>query len=263
MTLEASVEKWARIAIEREWARDWVEGAIFPREMVAFIALCETRQVATIIESGRQDGYSTQALAQYAEDCNGLIVSIDDEPDAERAADTRRRLERYARLSLVKGDSFSIFGKHLRAQRPKKCAVLVDGPKSFEAMALTFAAAASRHVFVIGQHNLERGQRDTKVFQYRSGRGIHYEDLEGFRGPAWDRLGEEERIVCGSLGARRSLEESSLGLIDLAHSRRSRLSRTTGRAFRAYQPWAVAILWRLGMFRAAGRLFKLSFRFLA
>src|SRR5712691_8115121 len=70
-----SMERWARIALDDDWVGSWLEGAIFPTEIVFFLASCEANGIRYIIESGRQDGYSTRILGEYARRTGVLVTS--------------------------------------------------------------------------------------------------------------------------------------------------------------------------------------------
>jgi len=104
-------------------------GAMLPSELLAFAALCRDREVDAVIESGRKGGYSTEVL------CRTLDVpihSIERKVVAER--DAALRQEFGDRLELLHGDG----KQHVPriAERYRRPAVLLDGPKNTGAMPL-------------------------------------------------------------------------------------------------------------------------------
>ena len=79
--LAEELEQSAALVLDSAMVEPWIEGAIFPCEMAYFIAQCQIAGVRTIIESGRQDGYSTKLLGLWAKSAGTEIVSIDLEHD--------------------------------------------------------------------------------------------------------------------------------------------------------------------------------------
>jgi hypothetical protein len=151
------VAKWARRICELDM--QWVVGAIFPTEMAMFLATCEAAQVDGIIESGRQDGYSTVALADYAGLMDVPVISMDLPDTPERGARTRARLAGRPNLRLLDGNSLRILP---RAVPPTggRLALLVDGPKGDVANSLMVAACAAYPIAVLGYHGHHPGTAD-------------------------------------------------------------------------------------------------------
>jgi hypothetical protein len=248
-------DKWASRALDHGWVEKWVEGAIFPRELVAFMAVCESRGVTSIVESGRQDAFSTLVLAEYTEEHAGVLVSIDLELDPARDARARKRLTQFRSIRYCRGDASRHIASEIAAVHGP-VAVVIDGPKHLPALALNFAAAALPTVAVVAQHNLLSGAPDHRLFSHRAGGPVFYEDWPGTPGPAWTRLGELEREFCSAAGAARSLERSSLGIVDITNRRR--LVSTVSPGLRLYQPFVVAALWRCRLFALVPLLFRVS-----
>lgn len=250
-------ETWAQRALESGWVEKWVEGAIFPREMVAFLATCEEQRVVDVVESGRQDAYSTLILADYARAHAGRLVSIDLELDAERDLRGREPLQGFAEVKFCKGDATRELGRQVAGLRGPT-AVLIDGPKHLMALTLNFAAASFPAVRVVAQHNLIEGAQDRALFAQRARSAVFYEDMPGTPGPYWDKLTAAETSHCVAVGAARSLERSSLGIAVVQDRRR--LMRTVSPRLGFSQPALVALCWRLGWFGAVPRLFRGSAR---
>lgn len=230
--LDGLIEKWATRAIDDNWVGKWTDGAIFPRELVYFLATCEARGVERIIESGRLDGFSTECLAAY-----GDVVSIDwDEPRFhDRLVAGDARLAGLANVDLRIGDAMVLLGRAVMEDR-RPTAVMIDGPKGYAALGLNLAAGTFRHVRVLGQHNLDPGERCTEYLKRLVG-PVHYEYDPRVEGDAWDALGRAEKALTSG----RSLDRSSLAV----WTRRTwRVVRFTG-GFRRAQPLYFAVTWRL------------------
>src|SRR5512140_2024640 len=125
-SLAVNAERWATVALERDWVAGWVEGAIFASEMVYFLAACDTERIATIIESGRQDGYWTRILGEYARITGTKVHSIAIEWDKARAEACRRSLEGLP-IELHSGDAFSLVPTLLARAPRSPTALLLDG----------------------------------------------------------------------------------------------------------------------------------------
>ena len=244
-----SIEKWAKIALEQKWVDKWIEEAIFPREIVFFLAACEANGVINIIESGRQDGYSTEIIAFYVQQQNGRAYSIDFELDRERADRCRRRLSGNPNLAMLKGDGVTLIGSLLVADRETPTAVLIDGPKDYLAMSVLFATAAFPNVRVVAQHNLEIDKAELlevrQKFVELVPKPHFYEDIDGIMGENWARLAKAEKNRCTQIKALRSLDFSSLGLIQVTEAHRKTLLMTTDQKFGTKQPLKFYERWQM------------------
>lgn len=256
------MEKWAAKATETGWAAAWVEGAIFPRELAAFLAVCEQEGVDSIIECGRQDGYSTRIVAEYCRARGGRVISIDLELEPARAAACRQRLADLDNIDYRTGDAFELFGCELAAlgALARPFAVLMDGPKGFQAMSLLLAATDVEHLRVVAEHNLDWGSREQRLLTALSSGPTHYEEIVGAGvGPAWSRLASDELAHSQRSGAARRLDRSSLGILVLDDATRRRARRAASPSFALQQPPLIRALWRRGRYRDVARLARLSF----
>jgi hypothetical protein len=254
-----SVERWARIALDDDWVAGWVEGAIFPTELVFFLATCEAAGIRYIIESGRQDGYSTRILGEFARRTGVLAASIDYEEDAERGRRCRARLAGYP-IDLRIGSAFELLGTMIRQAPAGPIALLVDGPKGFSAVSVTAATAGDPRVAVISLHNLDPGAGYRRVLETVADGPIFYEEALGEIGDGWSALRRSEVAHCARIGTQRSLEHSTLGVIHVGETERRRLRRLSGTSFKFYQPPLVRLGWHLGLYHLTARLYTLSFR---
>ncbi len=254
-----SVEHWARIALDHDWVAGWVEGAIFPTELVFFLASCEAIGVRYIIESGRQDGYSTRILGEFARRTGARAASIDYEEDAERGRRCRARLADYP-IDLRIGSAFELLGQMVNESSIGPIALLLDGPKGFSAVSVTAAAATDPKVALISFHNLEADKPYRYLLETVADAPIFYEEVLGDGGDNWSTLRRAEIAHCTKLGAQRSLAHSTLGVIHLGSAERRKLKRLWGTSFRFYQPQLVTLGWRFGLYRLTAQLYTLSFR---
>lgn len=254
--LVEGAERWSRVALDAGWVEGWVEGAIFPRELVVFLAALDDLRIRLVVESGRQDGYSTAALGTWSTESGGRVVSVDLELDPERAEACRARLADYPAVEVLRGDAYELVGAALDTDEPT--ALLVDGPKGFPALSMLLAAAQRPSVRLLAQHNLDPGLAETGLLERRTGRRLHYEDL-GLSGNAWRELGELELAFCRDAGAARSLEHSTLAIVPLDDVQRRRLWTTLDPRLSILQPPLVAVLWRAGRHRAVRELARASF----
>jgi hypothetical protein len=253
------MEAWAEIALALDWVPQWIEGAIFPAEMVFFLGSCEAAGISYVIESGRQDGYSSQILGEFARRTGVRVASIDYEDDKERGRRCRERLAAYP-IDLKVGDAFELLGAMLNEGGEDRIALLVDGPKGFSALSLVAAAAADPRVAIIAMHNQDPGTGYRRAFERIASAPLFYEDAVSVIGPHWERLREAERAHCLKLSARRSLEHSTLALLPIGERERKALGRLYGPEFKLYQPPLVRLGWRLKFYRSAAMLYSLSFR---
>lgn len=253
------MDKWARIALESGWPSDWIEGAIFPREMVYFLARCESEGITCILESGRQDGISTKILGQFAAVTGCKVISLDVEEEAERARAARSRLLAYPVL-CVKGDAFIDTDRIVVANAPDRMALLFDGPKGFSAMAVMFAAARHDNVRLIAEHNIDSGTEARELFAKFAPGPIVYEEESSAGLEHWGALARAERNAATARHAVRSVEESSLCVLTVNQVNRRMLYRSIGAPFGFFQPLVLSTLWARGQYAAAAQLFAWTFR---
>jgi hypothetical protein len=106
--LDLPLDKWSVIALREDWIGRWNQSAMFPSELVFFLAFCEHSGIKRIFESGRYEGYSTERLAAYAEREGADVYSVDLESRPDIAERGRERLSKYPSVHLIKGDAFPI-----------------------------------------------------------------------------------------------------------------------------------------------------------
>lgn len=254
-----ALDEWAQVALNSGWCEEWQEGAIFPTEMVFFLAMCDAAKIRRVIESGRQDGYSTMILAEYGKRRHADVVSLDYESNSEQARKCHARMRGYSRLQLVKGDAHYSFAKHALSDNESALACLMDGPKGKWAIALLLAAAGLRNTRIIALHNLDAGRRYTQIVRQRTRGPLFHECLEHNIESPWTRLRERERQACEEMGAVRSLDQSTLGVVSIDDGGWSGMARAFIPELFLYQPVLIRLLWRLGAMTLAFRLYIVSF----
>jgi hypothetical protein len=243
--LRPGLERWSAVALDEKWVSEWKPGAIFPREMVFFLAACEAVGVVNIVESGRQDGYSTELIGYYARSRGGLAHSIDLEADQARADRCRQRLGGHPNLVLLKGNAVAFLGPILTGERSAPTAVLVDGPKGYLAISMVLGVSGFSWVRLGALHNLNAGSAERETFVWLAPGPHFYEEVGGPVGDHWDALGLEEKAVCGGQQEGRSVEQSSLGIMRFDGLNRWRLVMTMSPRFGTWQPVRFLLKWRL------------------
>jgi hypothetical protein len=254
--LREAMEAEAEIALAANDAAGWVIGAINPCELAYFAAVCRVSGVRRIVESGRQDGYSTRILGRLAERTGITVVSIDMEIDQARADACRARLAGLP-LELLKADAYRAVGEEI-AKSAQPTALLIDGPKGFPALALLLAASRFEHVRVLALHNLSAGRPWLPFFRTLGATARMYEDVSGWNSlPAWNKLRAAEYEKFDQLLGRDAVPSvSSLGVLSLPAERPL---PAFAQPFNCHQPAVLAALWRLGAHAVARRLFVASF----
>ncbi|NEW96023.1 hypothetical protein DY467_04475 [Rhodopseudomonas sp. BR0G17] len=257
--IREAAEAAAEILLNGGYVERWVEGAIFPCEMAFFIAVCSLAGVDRVIESGRQDGYSTEILGDWASQNGRQIASVDLEHDAARAAACRQRLA-HLPIQLVRGSAYEEFGRLARDGVGRRLALIADGPKGWPAISM-IAAATDDRVQVVALHNLNPGTGGRELFERLGGKQSFYEAALKDPGPRWRELKAREIAFAGGTAAR-SLETSSLGVLRIDDTNRSLLRNAWRSEFGLHQPVMVRALWQLGAYAAATKLYGLSYRLL-
>jgi hypothetical protein len=240
------LDKWAVIASHEDWVGRWNQSAMFPSELVFFLAFCEQAGIKRVFESGRYEGYSTERLAAYAEREGADVYSVDLESSPEVAQRGRERLSKYPSVHLTKGDTYHVLGDIVQSHAGVPAALVVDGPKLFGAISVLFAAAAFPWIRVIAMHNLDPKEHpETASFFTRvAGRPRYYEDYATSPDGAFAclRATELEQL---SPRVQRPLDHSSLAVMKLDDAVRDTLLWTMDRRFGPHQPLVLYWRWRL------------------
>jgi hypothetical protein len=249
------VEVWSSVILERGLVERWVNGAIWPCEMAYFLGQCDVHGVREIVESGRQDGYSTLLLGIYGQSTGARIRSIDLEIDEARAKRCREALKGYE-VDLLVGDAWELIGRAVQ-ETDRPLALLVDGPKNWSAMSILFAASAWPHVRLIAMDNLDPPYTTRAYFSGMAGAPVFYEEAVPRAGPAWAEIKRRSHEHRYSIAPPAFGPESMLG----AMTARAELARALHNRFRTYQPLIVRWAWSTGRYRLLRRIIALTMRF--
>ena len=205
------------------WDLHWETG-MYPGETLAFLALCDVTGAVSIIESGRGlHGYSTQVLGEYAERTGTQVVSVCLENSPQHVASVRRTLSRYRQVECLTGDIWKVLPR-VAARLPGPMALVLDGPKQFEANRVSLLASALFPIVAVGQHNSDPGLAFTEEFARFFPGAYHYEDLlladsaEWATFKRWEREAVKGYELPGRQG--RSLSRSSMVLAAIPPGRR-------------------------------------------
>ena len=138
---------------------------IYNSELVLICAMIKLCELNTVFESGRARGHSTYVLSEFfRERNNSKIISV----DFERNADTEfseRRLAPYTTTKLVYGHANVLFKNIIETEIPRGLgyAVLLDGPKSINAIYLAVRLINSKHspsiIFIHDMRRFEGGEK--------------------------------------------------------------------------------------------------------
>ncbi len=105
-------------------------GGVWESEMLLFFAAAKPYAPKQILESGRGRGKSTSILACCFPEAQ--IISVELDSTAPNAAAALEKLKPYRNVTLLPGDSGKVLPQHMQSGD----AVLIDGPKDFNAISL-------------------------------------------------------------------------------------------------------------------------------
>ena len=138
---------------------------IYNSELVLICSLMKLSELNNIFESGRARGHSTYVLSEFLKDqVNSKVVSV----DFERNIDTdfsEGRLAPYTKTKLRYGHANVLLKEIVETEIPKDLgyAVLLDGPKSINAIYLAARLIRSRHcpsiIFIHDMRRYEGGEK--------------------------------------------------------------------------------------------------------
>jgi len=143
---------------------------IYNSELVLICSMMKMCKINNVFESGRARGHSTYVLSEHlSKEINSKIVSV----DYERNSDTdfsEKRLSRYTTTLLKYGHANVLFKDVIDSEIPKNLnyAVLLDGPKSLNALYLAARFIGSKHCpSVIFIHDMRRYEGGVKPSFHR------------------------------------------------------------------------------------------------
>jgi hypothetical protein len=138
---------------------------IYNSELVLICSMMKMCELNTVFESGRARGHSTYVLSEFfREQIDSKVVSV----DYERNIDTEfseRRLAPYTNTKLIYGHANVLLKEIVENEIPYDLgyAVLLDGPKSINAIYLAVRLIRSRHcpsiIFIHDMRRFEGGEK--------------------------------------------------------------------------------------------------------
>lgn len=135
----------------------WEPRTIILSEGFAFCAFADALDVDIIIESGIYYGRSTKIWGGYFLP-DKQVVAIDLKIQA--CAKDALRLKA---ITLIEGDSIQIIPQLLEQYLDKRVAIFLDGPKTFEAIALAHTAFCYKNTKMVAIHDTYQGTPQRKA----------------------------------------------------------------------------------------------------
>jgi hypothetical protein len=247
-TFQGLLDEEARRLIDSGLAAQWIRHAILPSEMAYFLARCNEQNVTYTVESGRQDGYSTEVLGRWASEKGARVVSIDNGALPDRDAASRVRVQSLP-VDCRNGDAFDAVGKALLEANSRRTALLVDGPKKWPALMLLSAASRQPHVCVLALHNLDPG---SEIREWAAANEFRFYEDFAPASPTWQQLLAIEREC------RLRVPEENADQVSLLGVRSIGRALPWQRHFGFGHPTLVSALWRGGAFGTGGKLMRKS-----
>jgi predicted O-methyltransferase YrrM len=166
------------------------EKGVFNSELLLFISVVELLKPDRIVESGRARGHSTKVIAEYFENRDIEIISIEQSKATDDEKIARNKLKRYNRLQLEYGDSREIISSWLDTST----IILIDGPKGDEALKMALDLLKGDEPQAVFIHDLHRNtlHRDLSEllfnYTYFSDDETFVEEFCHLDDPCWDHL---------------------------------------------------------------------------
>ena len=161
-TVEEILARAARLApvfMERTTLVPYQAQGVLPSEVLFLWAATGEAGPARIVESGRARAHSTLLLARCFPAAE--IVSIDRDSTAAAARAGRARLGDVGNVTLLDGDARALLPALVRAGD----VVVIDGPKSFRALALACQLLATRRPAQVFLHDYYRGLPERELLE--------------------------------------------------------------------------------------------------
>jgi hypothetical protein len=249
-TFQALLDEEARRLIDSGLAAQWIRHAILPSEMAFFLAQCNEQNITYVVESGRQDGYSTEVLGRWASEKGARVVSIDTGFLPDRDAASKVRVQSLP-VDCRNGDAFDAVGKALFEANGRRTALLIDGPKRWPALMLLSAASCQPHVRVLALHNLDPG---SNIREWATSNEFRFYEDFASASPTWQQLlaiGRECRL---------HVPEENADQVSLLGVRSNGRTLPWHRHFGFGHPILVSALWRSGAYGTGGKVMRNSSR---
>ena len=238
------LDKWSLIALQEDWIGRWTQSAMFPSELVFFLALCEHSGIKRIFESGRYEGTRRSGWpptpSGKAPTCIrstwNLVRTI-----AQRG---RERLSKYPVCAPHDGRHLSGAWQHHAVPSGRACGT---GRGRAETLRRHERALCRRRLPVDSRHRHAQPRREARhrgVLHARRRRPRYYEDYAKNPDGVFARLRASE-LEQLSAKVQRPLDRSSLAVMKVDDAARQQLLWTMDRRFGRHQPLVLYWRWRL------------------
>jgi len=167
---------------------------VFNSELLLFIAVADLLEVDRIVESGRARGYSTRILAEYFQDTDIDIVSIEKLQGTKDDEIAREYLSGYGHLELRYGDTRDLVSEVLT----QSTCILIDGPKGDDALTLALDLLKRDKPEVVFVHDLHRNtlHRDLSellfTYTFYSDDRDYVRQFKHLDEPCWEYLEDDQ-----------------------------------------------------------------------
>lgn len=159
-SLKNHIDKFEKNVLPIEYHRR----GILPSEGFVICALTDLHKIDILVESGIANGMSTEIFAKYGiPKIIGIERSIKPK-EVEMFASTKKRLEKYKNVTIIKGDSFDVLPKIISENKNYRIGVIIDGPKGTAACNLLRSCMGENNV-IFGAINDQRQKEMKKFFK--------------------------------------------------------------------------------------------------
>lgn len=224
----------------------WRPGAIYPEELAWLVWHFREMGCTTLIECGRQDGVSTEILAESLP--KSRIVSIDLDADPARAAAAEQRLARHRNVELLTGNVHRVVPQLLQAHPDERIAVVQDAAKGWEGLGTLLAAALFDNVALVAQHNLHEGHQTRDLFLALAAAPCFLEQAPD---------APPEAMALRPRESNRPTDHTSLGVLRMEPEQRRAVLFSCATMARSYGPWnpcRIRAAWLRGELDAVERI---------
>jgi hypothetical protein len=241
--------------LKNDYFSNWLNGAMLPSEIFWLQKNILEIGCDLIIECGRQDGFSTLILGEFAKENNIKVLSIDFDDNVDKLNSCVKKLEGLP-VECVSGDIHFHVPRLINEFPEAKICIIQDGPKGWEGMATLLASVFYDQVKLIAQHNLHVGHNSRSYFISIPGGDCSF--LEDSKSADLLNFRKEEICYFEKVKANRNLDLTSLGIIKLDKNRKAAIkylyetSHVTG----YWSPINVFVNWQFGNFSFVSKLRK-------
>jgi hypothetical protein len=173
---------------------------ILHSEMALIIGASRDLGIEVFVESGRARGQSTYMLAKYLP--NVTVHSIEANTKHPDEAFARERLRGFLNVNLYSGDGAQGCIAFCADARPKRTAVLCDGPKGLNAIATVKLCFRFAHVLAGFMHDMREPETRAAASVMLPTEGARFSDDPAWSVYSWmdGKVGDAYQEMFGSRG---------------------------------------------------------------